>query len=307
MSDANIFLTGPGRSFVMSGHPKRAKTAGGFRFRTTQVQAMKTMIEAIKDVVTEVNITFDASGVRVAAMDSAHVCLVYASLQAPSIEEYDCAGAHVLGVNMLSLYKIVKTVAVNETLSMSYDPGTPELEIVIRNEEKRTDKAYALALMDIDEDAMTIPDKQFEFVINMNAVDFQHICRDLSVISDAATLECTAAELVFRSQGDFAKAAFTVREGGGPESEGGPAARMSMTCGAGASDGGPLRATFSLKYLLSFTKATGLCTAIDIYFGRNFPLVVEYAVANLGRLKFCLAPRQEDPEPAGGVEYDEED
>eukprot|EP00741_Cyanophora_paradoxa_P003190 tig00000681_g3099.t1 len=173
--------------------------ARGFVFRTTQVQAVKSLVEAVKDIVTEVNMTFGEEGVRVAAMDSAHVCLVYVSLPKDNIEEYTCVGNHVLGLNMMNLHAIIKTVAVNEVLTLAYDPATPELEIRIRNEDKNIDKVYSLCLMDIDEEQLEIPEREFEFVINMNAVDFQHNIRDMKSIADAVTIECNSRGVVFRA------------------------------------------------------------------------------------------------------------
>jgi proliferating cell nuclear antigen len=45
------------------------------------------------------------------------------------------------------------------------------------------------------------------------------------------------------------------------------------------------------KYLNSFTKSTNLCSTVEIFLKENYPLVIEYNVANLGKLQFCLAPK----------------
>ena len=49
--------------------------------------------------------------------------------------------------------------------------------------------------------------------------------------------------------------------------------------------------TFDLKYLNSFTKSTNLCSTVEIFLKKEYPLVIDYNVANLGKLQFCLAPK----------------
>jgi proliferating cell nuclear antigen len=49
--------------------------------------------------------------------------------------------------------------------------------------------------------------------------------------------------------------------------------------------------TFSLKYLSMFTKATILCPIVQIIQENDdSPIVFKYTIANLGELKFYLAP-----------------
>ena len=47
------------------------------------------------------------------------------------------------------------------------------------------------------------------------------------------------------------------------------------------------------KYLLLFTKCTNMCNQIHMYIKNDYPLVIKYAVANLGDIKLCLAPNVE--------------
>ena len=53
---------------------------------------------------------------------------------------------------------------------------------------------------------------------------------------------------------------------------------------------------FDLKNLLMFTRCTGLCNNIEIYFKNDYPLFIKYAVANLGYVHLCLSPIIDDDE-----------
>jgi proliferating cell nuclear antigen len=61
-----------------------------------------------------------------------------------------------------------------------------------------------------------------------------------------------------------------------------------------ASSGEDVDGTFSLKYLSLFTRASSLCSTVQVFLKKNYPLVLCYNVASLGVLKFCLVPRVED-------------
>ncbi len=43
-----------------------------------------------------------------------------------------------------------------------------------------------------------------------------------------------------------------------------------------------------------FSKCTNLCQNIEIYLKNDYPIIIKYSVANLGEVKFCLAPKNTD-------------
>ena len=52
--------------------------------------------------------------------------------------------------------------------------------------------------------------------------------------------------------------------------------------------------TFKMSNALNivlFTKCTNLCNSIEMYLKNDYPLIICYAVANLGHIKLCLAPQ----------------
>ena len=57
------------------------------------------------------------------------------------------------------------------------------------------------------------------------------------------------------------------------------------------STGENVEGVFSLRYLTLFTRASGLCNTVQLFLKRDYPLILSYAVASLGTLRFCLASR----------------
>ena len=54
--------------------------------------------------------------------------------------------------------------------------------------------------------------------------------------------------------------------------------------------------TFALRYMNSFTKATPLANQVTISLSSDLPVVVEYKVAEMGYIRFYLAPKIEEEE-----------
>lgn len=58
----------------------------------------------------------------------------------------------------------------------------------------------------------------------------------------------------------------------------------------------PVSLTFALRYMNSFTKATSLSSTVTISLSSELPVVVEYKIAEMGHIRFYLAPKIEDDE-----------
>lgn len=56
--------------------------------------------------------------------------------------------------------------------------------------------------------------------------------------------------------------------------------------------------TFALRYLNSFTKATTLSNTVTLSMSKELPVVVEYKIADIGYIRFYLAPKIEEEEEA---------
>ena len=54
--------------------------------------------------------------------------------------------------------------------------------------------------------------------------------------------------------------------------------------------------TFALKYMTTFTKATSLSSQVTISLSSDMPVVVEYKIAEIGYIRYYLAPKIEEEE-----------
>ena len=104
-----------------------------FEIKTVQSGAFRTLIEALKEILTEANLEFDPQGIKVMAVDETHTVLVYLRLHSDRFENYFCPVKHVLGVNMIYLFKLIKTMGNNDSLTL-YLPASNPNKLGIRME-----------------------------------------------------------------------------------------------------------------------------------------------------------------------------
>ena len=241
--------------------------------RTIQATAFRNIFEVLKDIINDVNVYFDKDGVRILSLDTARVSLVHMHLTADNFEEYLCPEPIIAGMNMTNTYKLLKSVSNNDTLTLSCE-GSEYLDILIQNDTKKSKSSFSLKLLDINEDILDVPELQMDTLTTIPSVDFQRICRDMGNLANDIEIFRDGNELQLSCKGDFANQS-TVLE-----------CPVSVKTRIGN--------TFSLKYINLFTKATGMCSSVQILqheSDSDMPVVLKYSIANLGDMKFYLAPK----------------
>ena len=58
--------------------------------KTVQTSAFRVLIEALKDILQDVNIECDETGLKIVAMDVSHTVLVHLKLESKNFEHYHC-------------------------------------------------------------------------------------------------------------------------------------------------------------------------------------------------------------------------
>jgi proliferating cell nuclear antigen len=246
--------------------------------KTVQSQCIKILIESLKEVLTDINLYFDSNGLKIMTMDNARVALVYVRLNKDNFEEYHTKNKLICGINLIYFFKLLKTVGNNDVLSIFIrEDNNNELGIRIENREKNTVTESYLKMLEISEEKLDIPDIQYDSVISMPSVDLQKYCRDLSIISNVVNISNVNPSFILESKGDFASQRIVI----GETQNGLIFSKKNQN----------VSELFDLKYLNSFTKSTNLCSTVEIFLKEEYPLIIEYNVANLGKLQYCLAPK----------------
>tara|TARA_B110000977_G_C11040833_1_gene478802 strand:- start:616 stop:1407 length:792 start_codon:yes stop_codon:yes gene_type:complete len=251
--------------------------------KTVQTGAFRVLVESLKEILTDTNFIFDKDGVKLIATDNSHIVLIHMKLEADKFEHYFCNNKISVGINMMNMYKLIKTMGNNDILTIFIDKNIPnKMGLKINNVDKNTQTTYMMNLLDISDEEISIPPATFETELTLPSTDFQKIIRDMTNIGDKIEIKSIGNTLKLNCTGDFADQETILYE-----TQGGLNFSTNQTPDL------PIQGLFSLKYLMLFTKCTNLCNQLHIYIKNDYPLIIRYDVANLGSIKLCLSPNTE--------------
>lgn len=249
--------------------------------KTVQASVIKILIEALKEILTDTVIHLSPAGIKIVSLDNTRTVLVHLKLDATKFEVFHCDTSKNIGVNMLNLYKIIKTLNSNDTLTLYMKTADMNyLFVEIENSEKQTRTTFRLNLLDLDNKQMEIPPVDFNSVITLPSADFQKIVRDAHTLSDFIEIKTVNKELILTCKGDFCTQETVLSDSD----------NVNVTQEAENSYE-IIQGVFNLKYLCMFSRMSGLYKTCDLYIKNDYPLILRYNVASLGEVKLCLAPQ----------------
>lgn len=252
--------------------------------KLSQATVLKKVVEAIRELVTDVNIDCTSAGLSLQSMDDAHVTLVILQMRASGFENYRCDRTIPIGINMSSLAKIIKCGNNEDTLTLKASDDGETLSIVFESPKGDKVSDYELKLMDLDIEHLSVPDACYDVNVRMSSAEFQRICRDLQNISESVTISAIKDCLKFSAEGEIANGSVLVRQNASADDK--IATQINMVQ--------PASLGLSLKFLNMFTKATSLSEHVILGLSDGVPMLVEYPIEDLGYLRFYLAPKVGD-------------
>ncbi len=274
--------------------------------RTVQANVIKILCEALKELIPDINLVFsklnkdsdnsDGSnfgGICAITMAMSNNVLLHLKLDGNNFDYFECKrDKFVAGVNTALLFKVMKTMNNNDTITFFVDEEDEnKLGIKFENKHNNFISTKKINLFDIDEYEIEIPPTKFNTVINMPSPFFNKIVRDLNSLGDIVEIQNINKKLILN----------TVGETVGDEIE------------LGESDNGVTIVTedpsiifqgnYDLRYLNTFCKCTNLCANVDLFMKNDYPLVIRYFVASLGTIYLCLSSKT-DP---SNLDYDDDE
>ena len=98
------------------------------------------------------------------------------------------------------------------------------------------------------------------------------------------TIDVIKEGIRFSASGDAGKGSVTIKPSSGSiDDESDKSVTIELNC--------PVSMTFSVKYLMNFTKATALSEYVILSMTEEVPALVEYKAHDAGYIRFYLAPK----------------
>ena len=251
---------------------------------SVQAIPIKTMIEALKDILVDINIEISEEGLKIMEIDATQSILVHIFLEASKFQYFKIKKRMIIGLSVINFFKLIKTINNGDILQLYIEENKEYvLSICIENSDKNYQTKYEMNLLDIDYNKYDCPDKEFDTQIILPSQYLQKICRDMGNLSDIVEVKSIQKKLIFECQGDFAKQQTVFTEVENKED--------NIVFKKNNNDV-IIQGYYSLKHLISLTKCTNLCQSLEIYIDNNYPLIIVYNIGNMGKLKLCLSPKE---------------
>jgi len=255
-----------------------------FEAKILEGALLKKIIEAIKDLVTDANLSCKDTGISMQAMDSSHVSLCALNLRADGFNHYRCDKSMTLGINTVNLGKIIKCAGNTDMVTLKAEE-TDSLTMVFESPNQDRISDYELKLMDIEQEELGIPETEYKCNVKLPSAEFQRIIRDLSVMGDSCTISVSKDGIKFSSSGDLGTGNITLKHNTTVDKDD-DAVLIDMQ--------EPVELNFALRYLNNFTKATSLGPTVSLSMSADIPVLIEYPIENYGQIRYYLAPKIDD-------------
>ena len=121
-------------------------------------------------------------------------------------------------------------------------------------------------------------------MITFSSSEFTRICRELYSLNETVNIETSKNSIKFSVNSE--------NIGGSIKIEENDSSNQDEQCNIQVEE--TVNLAFALRYLNMFTKASSLSPQVTLYLSVEFPLMVEYKLAQLGILKFYLDSRISD-------------
>lgn len=111
-------------------------------------------------------------------------------LKAEGFSPYRCDRNIALGINLMSLTKVLRAAQNEDILTLKAEDAPDAVNLMFESAETDRLSEYDLKLMDIDQEHLAIPDTEYAATVDMPAAEFQRICRDLNALSESGSYIC---------------------------------------------------------------------------------------------------------------------
>jgi len=235
---------------------------------------LSDIITIISELVLEVRIKVNKSGLSIIAIDPANVALISFKLPAEAFSQIEVE-EEALGVSLDNLKAVLRRCSPGSSLILQTEENMLRIEI-----HDKIKREFRLSLIDIDAEEKTMPNLDFISKVEMSSVDLVDSIEDCAIVADACSFVSQQDKFTIEAKGSLnsAKSDFSSDE-----------VKIDIKPGEGSKG---IRSRYSLEYLQKFVKASKLTEKAIINFSTDYPLKLEFKTPRM-ELAFVLAPRVE--------------
>lgn len=233
-------------------------------------------VSTIGELIDEGIFKLRKEGITMMATDRAMVAAVDFSLSSKAFEKYEIDEEQSIGLNVTNLLSFLKRVKSDDRLTLEMKGN--KLEIIMENGSRRR---FTLPLLDLSEGEMPQTDQlesQYTARVVLKPEELQKGLDDAEIIADNVLLEANVDRFSMRAEGDISKAELELEKGKN-------SSLLELI------SKGSIKSRYPLDYLKKIMKAGKMVDSMVLKFGNDFPMKMEFNVADKVSLSTVVAPR----------------
>ncbi|UCF09212.1 MAG: proliferating cell nuclear antigen (pcna) [Thermoplasmata archaeon] len=232
----------------------------------------KEVVDVISALVDEAKFNIKPDGISLRAVDPAHVAMLDLALQKKAFEEYKAKECE-LGVDIDKLRDVLKLAGPSDFFNIEHDEDKNRLILDVGNITRRMALVDTAGMSDPKVPNLNLPAK---LVVDAN--ELRRGLKAAEAVSDHVALIASPDGFEMLSEGDTDSVNLKLPK----------ALLKELECKENQ------RSLFSLDYFSTMIKAIGSAPEVTMYLGTDYPINLEFNIAEgNGQVKYLLAPRIE--------------
>jgi proliferating cell nuclear antigen len=247
----------------------------------SETTLFKKALDAIKEFLPTTEMIVSSDGMRISGMDTAKVCFIDFFLSAEECDSIECPETISLGISTGLITKILSIATTgSDNITLHVSEESDKLGLSIRSETSARQAEFELPLIDLNEDAIEIPDMDYAAVVKAKTSDIAGLFKDAALFGDDATLTLNADGFHVNAIGEGGSANLTLENTEGREME---------------LEEEEVKVKYSIKYLQNILRGGGsLSTMADIAFETAKPIRTIFRFGKNSHFTAYLAPKMDD-------------
>jgi proliferating cell nuclear antigen len=247
-----------------------------FHATLDSTKTWKQIVDALATLLTEVHFVASETGLALRQLDSTKAAMIDLTLPAGLFQEYSCKGEHDICLGIDELTKVSKRMASDDRLEFNLNETEQRFEIKMLGQAERL---FKLQMLSPPEDRTKKPALSFDARAEMFAEAFKQAVKDIGVVSSHVKINAHGDTISFSGEGDTGEAQVSLKMGD-------ESLLYELKVEKDSTS------MYALNYLSEIAKAMS-SDSLVLQFSANKPMMMEFGIAEGGRISFILAPRVE--------------
>jgi proliferating cell nuclear antigen PCNA len=237
----------------------------------------RSAVEALKEFLPLAQLHISSDGLAISGMDVSHVGFVNYKLDKADCETLKVPAPLTIGMDMVVLARTLSAIGAGEKVTLTTNKAKDKLVVSYANEKTSKRAVYELRMMDIQDDAPSIPDMTYAADVRARTADVASVIKEVAHFGDNVRLCLDEEGFHVSASGDAGSVKQTLENTEDRE--------MALAADS-------VEASFGTKYLMQIMKSGApLSSTTQIEFDAAQPLRASFRFGAESHFIAYLAPK----------------